>query len=346
MAAPEDLIAEIIQQYGLVARDFSVSRVGSGYIHYTFKLSGPRSFILQRVNKDVFKQPEVIASNMRHAAAYLKKNFPDFLFLSVINTKTGAEMVYDSDGFPWRLYPYIDNTYTVDKVASPEEAYSAAAQFGTLCKKLEGVDVKLFQPTIERFHDLNWRYEQFESAIANASAERLEQSRTEVTKAKGFRYLVTGYSDLIESGTLKLRITHNDTKINNILFESTTGKALCAIDLDTLMPGYFIYDLGDMIRTFVSPVDEEEKDLSKIEVRQPIYEAVINGYVSAMNDSLTKEEKKAIGFSGMMMTYIMALRMLTDFLNGDIYYQIRYPGQNLVRAKNQFCLLEKLGSVQ
>jgi Ser/Thr protein kinase RdoA (MazF antagonist) len=150
---------------------------------------------------------------------------------------------------------------------------------------------------------------------------------------------------LIESGSLKPRITHNDTKINNVLFDSTTQKAVCAIDLDTLMPGYFIYDLGDMIRTFVSPVDEEEKDISKIFVRKNIYDSLIQGYLSQMNDTLTSEENKAIPFSGLMMTYIMALRMLTDFLNGDVYYQIRYEGQNLVRATNQLKLLEELGKL-
>jgi Ser/Thr protein kinase RdoA (MazF antagonist) len=132
---------------------------------------------------------------------------------------------------------------------------------------------------------------------------------------------------------------HNDTKVNNILFSSTTQKAACAIDLDTLMPGYFIYDLGDMVRTFVSPVSEEEKDTSKIQFRKNIYDALLRGYLSEMNDVLTNDEKKSIPFSGLMMTYIMALRMLADFLRGNTYYHITYPEQNLVRSRNQLHLL-------
>ncbi len=132
---------------------------------------------------------------------------------------------------------------------------------------------------------------------------------------------------------------HNDTKINNILFDAVTRKALCAIDLDTLMPGYFIYDLGDMIRTFVSPVNEEEKDLSKVIFREDIYHALVDGYMSQMKSILKKEETEHIAFGGLMMTYIMAMRMLTDFLNGDVYYHTTSPGQNLVRSSNQFHLL-------
>ena len=150
------------------------------------------------------------------------------------------------------------------------------------------------------------------------------------------------YDNLIQSGALKLRIVHNDTKINNILFDSITGQTICAIDLDTLMPGYFIYDLGDMVRTFVSPVSEEEKDVTKISFRKDIYDALTNGYLSQMNDVMSAEEKSAIPFSGLMMTYIMALRFLADYLNGDVYYHTVYPGQNLVRAKNQFRLLQVL----
>jgi Ser/Thr protein kinase RdoA (MazF antagonist) len=343
--SPESLIASIIGHYGLSANDFSIERLGSGHIHYTCKLNGKKSYILQRVNKNVFKEPEVIASNLRIAADYLKKNFRDFLFLAAVETLEGKEMVYDQEGFPWRLFPYFDNTSTVDKVSTAAEAYSAAAEFARLSRYLKDIDTTLFRPTIPGFHDLSLRYRQFEDALKNATAERTQRAQEAIRQAKAFSYLVKEYEDLIQSGSLKLRITHNDTKINNILFNANTGNALCAIDLDTLMPGYFIYDIGDMIRTFVSPVDEEEKDVTRIHVRGDIYQSLIDGYLSQMNDCLTTEEKKAIPFSGMMMTYIMALRMLADFLNGDIYYHIKYEGQNLVRAINQFRLLEELKAV-
>lgn len=338
-------IPGIIKQFGLQPEGFSVEKIGSGYIHHTFKLSGKERYILQRVNKNVFTKPEVIASNIRHAADYLHKKFPDYLFITPVKSTLGDEMVFAADGFPWRMLPYFENTITIDKVSTPDEAFSAAAAFGKLTKHLDGVDIQLFKPTIERFHDLSWRWEQFEQSLIHAKSDRLEMADNEITLCKEFSHLVAQYNSLVKSGDLMLRVTHNDTKINNVLFSTSTKQAICAIDLDTLMPGYFIYDLGDMIRTFVSPVDEEARDLTKVAVRADIYEALVRGYLSQMNDVLSEAERNVIGFSGMMMTYIMALRMLTDYLNGDIYYQIRYEDQNLVRAKNQLRLLNELQSV-
>lgn len=339
---PEQIIPAILKYYALSAEDFSVERIGTGHIHHTYLLKGNKSYILQRVNKNVFKQPEVIASNLRIAREYLGKKFTEFLFLAVVPTHEGEEMVYDGEGFPWRLFPYIENTFTIDKVTSEDEAFSAAAEFGRLTRYLNDADVTHFKPSIQRFHDLAWRYDQFETALKNTSEELMKRADAEIAVAKSFAHLVEQYDDLVKSGDLKLRITHNDTKINNILFDKKTGKAVCAIDLDTLMPGYFIYDLGDMIRTFVSPADEEEKDFSRITVRENIYDALIKGYLSQMDSVLTEQERTAIRFSGQMMTYMIALRFLTDYLNGNVYYQIRYPEQNLVRAGNQLKLLAEL----
>jgi Ser/Thr protein kinase RdoA (MazF antagonist) len=334
---------DILSQFGLTGSSFNIAPVGSGYIHHTFKLTGSdHAYILQRVNKNVFKQPEVIASNLKIAADHICKNHSGYNFLSAIPTSSGKQMAYDADGFPWRLFPYFNNTYTVDKVETADQAESAAAEFAKLVYFLKDVEVRLFKPTIDRFHDLSWRYQQFCDALADPAPGRTERARDLIDVATSCQYLVNEYENLIKSGEMPIRITHNDTKINNVLFDLNTNKAVCAIDLDTLMPGYFIYDIGDMIRTFVSPVDEEEQDLSKIIVRGNIYRAIQRGYLSVMGGSLTSSEIKAIPFSGMMMTYIMALRMLTDFLNGDIYYKITYQDQNLIRARNQFTLLNAL----
>ena len=262
--------------------------------------------------------------------------------MSNLLTTEGEEMAYDADGFPWRLYPLIDHSFTVDQLETEEQAFAAASAFGKLSRNLDGCDVDRFKPVIDRFQDLSWRFQQFEDARANAVKERLAEASDCITAAKDFSNLVTKYKTLIQSGALKLRIVHNDTKVNNILFDAITGQAICAIDLDTLMPGYFIYDLGDMVRTFVCPVSEEEKDISKIVFRKNIYEALTKGYLSQMNEVMSAKEKEAIPFSGLMMTYIMALRFLADYLNGDVYYHTAYAGQNLVRAKNQFKLLEVL----
>jgi thiamine kinase-like enzyme len=330
---------KIVQKFG-ISEPVKISKLGSGHIHQTFRVEGMVNFVLQRINKNVFTKPDVIASNNRIAFQYLKNHHPDYLFLQALPDLNGNDLFYDIEGFPWRLYPLIENTFTIDEISSEQEAFEAAKGFGELTKNLNGVDVGLFKPTLEQFHDLAWRYQQFEEAFENAKQETLQAARHEIALAQSYQYLVKEFIQLINEGSLKLRVMHNDTKVNNILFDTVTRKSVCTIDLDTLMPGYFIYDLGDMVRTFVSPVNEEEKDISKISFRKSIYDALLDGYLSQMGSLLSLAEKKSIPFAGMMMTYIMAIRMLADFLRGNTYYHITYPDQNLVRARNQLHLLK------
>lgn len=332
----------ILQSFALHPSDFAIERIGTGHIHQTFKLTGEKSYVLQRINHDVFKEPGMIASNLRLASDYLAKNFPHYTFLRCVPAINKTDMVYDEEGFPWRLFHYLENTITIDKVETADEAFSAASEFAKLTRYLDKINVTDFKETIPYFHDLNLRYQQFETALAKATSERIENANPWIDAGKRFYPLVENYRSLTTSGSLRLRITHNDTKINNILFDAVSRKAVSVIDLDTLMPGYYIYDLGDMVRTFVSPVSEEEKDYSKIIFRREIYNALLEGFMSQMENVMTTKEKTAIPFSGKMMAYIMALRFLTDYLNGDMYYHTDYPGQNLVRAGNQFSFLSIL----
>lgn len=336
------LPAEIISAFGLPDDPASVSPIGTGHIHQTFKVSGKPGFIVQRVNKNVFRQPEVIDINLRRAASHLSLHYPEYPFLRCLPASGGATQVFDSNGHPWRVFPYIGNTFTIDQVATRRQAFDAAAEFARLCHHLDGAEVSQFKETIPRFHDLSLRYQQFEEAIPSATPERINQAEQCIRMAREARTLVDDYVRNTGNGAWKLRVTHNDTKINNVLFDKTTGKTVYAIDLDTLMPGYFIYDVGDMIRTFVPPVSEEERDLSLLGFRKEIYDAVVAGYRSEMNAVMTAEELAYIPWSGKMMTYIMALRFLADYLRGDTYYHITYPDQNLVRARNQFRWLEIL----
>jgi Ser/Thr protein kinase RdoA (MazF antagonist) len=335
-------LEQALAAFGFEASDFAVRRIGSGHIHDTYHLAGRQSFILQRVNKDVFKQPDAIAANLRFADDYLKSHVPGYRFLSVIATLDHKDLFYDSGGDPWRMFPFIDNTLTIDKIANAEEAFRAAAGFAQLTRNLDKIDVRKFCETIPGFHDLGLRYDQFEKAMAGAGDERKKKAQFAIDGCHEFKHLVGKYETLIRDGALRLRVTHNDTKINNILFDATTRQTVCVIDLDTLMPGYFIYDVGDMVRTFVSPVSEEERDYSKIEFRKDVYDAVVDGYLSEMKEVMSASEMEAISFAGKMMTYMMALRFTTDFLNEDVYYHTTYSGQNLVRAGNQLKLLDIL----
>lgn len=337
-----DRFPYILSCWGLNHEDYTAEKTGSGHINQTFFLKGKNSWILQQINTNVFRQPERIAKNIRLAADYLSAHHPEYLFPAPVQTVKNEEMAMDENGVPWRLFPYIPDSITLNELKSTEEAHEAASGFGKLTSKLHGIQTSGFEATIPDFHNLSWRFRQLESALENAKSETKGIAAEEIRKAEYFSYLVKEYEQLISQKSLTERIVHNDTKINNILFSRTECRALCVIDLDTLMQGFFIYDLGDMVRTFVSPVSEEEKDISKVVFRQSFYEALLEGYMTEMGNQLSAEEMKAVPFAGMMMTYIMAIRFLADFLNGNIYYRIHYPEQNLVRARNQLKLLEEL----
>ncbi len=318
--------------------------IGSGHINKTFLVrTSTKSFVLQQINTNVFKQPEVIAANLELTRQWLQTQAPDYLFISPLPALDGATLVFDS-GIPWRLYPYYEDTYTIDEAENVEQAREAAIAFARFGRLMKGCDIAAFKPTITRFHDLSLRYQQFEHALRNATPDRLSEAKDEIRQAERFGTIVETYERMIASGTLTPGVFHNDTKINNVLFSRTSQKAMAVLDLDTVMEGYFIYDLGDLVRTLVSPAGEEEKDLTKVTVRKPFYEAVVDGYMTEMGNTISEEEKKLAPFAGPMMTYIMAIRFLADFLRGDTYYHISYPGQNLVRARNQLALIGHLVS--
>lgn len=334
---------DVLNAFGIDPGEATVARVGSGHINKTFKVNTRKAgFILQQINTNVFVKPEVIAQNLELTREHLAHKHPDYLFVSPVRSKENKTLVYTDHKDPWRLYPYIENTYTVDDVQSVDQAYEASRAFGRFGKLMKGCDLSKFKPTIDRFHDLALRYDQFESALSSADQKTKTQAAEEIRKAIGFRKFVDRYNSVIASKTLVPGIFHNDTKINNVLFDGSSQKAIAVIDLDTVMDGYFIYDLGDLVRTVVSPVSEEERDITKISVRKDFYKALLDGYLLEMGDVISKDERELAPFAGIMMTYIMALRFLADFLRGNTYYHITYPDQNLVRAKNQLRLIELL----
>lgn len=337
----EPAVHEILPQYDLLP-DLPITPIGSGHINWTYRVSGPTEYVLQRINTNVFTQPELIESNLSLASQHLQTYHADYRFVAPLSTARGAGMAYDSSGRPWRLFSCLEHTTTIDEAETTEQAYNAAAEFGRLARYLEKADVSHFRPTIPRFHDLPWRFQQFEEALRSASDERRQQSATEIERCQAHHSLVERFTRLINDGVLRPGVFHNDTKINNVLFDENRCKTVAAIDLDTLMPGYFIFDLGDLVRTVVSPVSEEEQDLNRVVVRSEFFDAIVDGYLSEMRNSLSPGERQQIPFAGPMMTYIMALRFLADYLRGDTYYHTKYPGQNLARARNQLRLLQQL----
>jgi len=331
----------ILKEFG-IDTNATVKTFGSGLINNTWLIGeNENDFILQRINHHVFKKPFDIATNIRLICDHFKEHHPDFFFICPRKTIGGDEMIFIKDQGYFRLFPFIKNSYTTDVVDSPSQAHEAAKQFGRFTSKLSEFPVDKLKITLPDFHNLQLRYTQFETALKRGNEERIKQAAELIGFLKNQSEIVSISEQIDQSTDFKKRVTHHDTKISNVLFDKKS-EGLCVIDLDTVMPGYFISDFGDMMRTYLPPVSEEEKDLSKIEIRDEYFKAIADGYLSEMGNELSATEKKYMVYAGKFMTYMQALRFLTDHLNNDNYYGAKYEDHNFIRANNQATLLKKI----
>ncbi len=318
-----------------------ITPFGSGLINTTWHVhTNDGGYILQKVNDAIFKNPLLIADNISSISSYLQHIHPEYFFVSPVVSIEGQTVIYLEEGY-FRLFPFVKNSHTINVVEKPDQAYEAAFQFGCFTKMLRDFPATALKTTLPDFHNLLLRYQQFVDACLYGNIERIAAAKTEINLVENYKYIVNTYTSITGSKDFKLRVTHHDTKISNVLFDER-GKGICVIDLDTVMPGYFISDVGDMMRTYLSPVSEEQNDLSKIEVRDDFFKAILAGYFAALGTELTDHEKEQFVYSGLFMIYMQAVRFLTDHLENDRYYGATYPGQNLVRTKNQLALLEAL----
>lgn len=339
-----NLASEVLEAYGFAKENTKVIQIGTGLINRTYLISsftGGKQYILQNINTSVFKSPEAIAGNLRSIADYLSITYPDYLFIKPVATTKGEEMAYIHQEY-WRMLPFVPNTISLDVLADPRQAYEAAKQFGKLSRLLNNFDATSLQPTIPGFHNLGLRYEQFNESLIHADETLKAAAELQIEQAISHQYILDYYISYSHRKDFPDRVMHHDTKISNVLLDNQTNEGICVIDLDTIMPGKFISDLGDMMRTYLCAYSENETDLNKIKVRLPYFEAMIRGYLSEMKSILTETEKELILFSGKYIIYMQALRFLTDFLNGNKYYPTDYATQNLDRAKNQFKLLYEI----
>ena len=335
------MLNHILSKFDLEAKNYHIQKLGGGLINRTWKVTdGEQSdqFILQQINKNVFKSPQDIADNISKIGAFLHAQHPEYLFVSPLPAIDGNYIIKDNDE-NYRLFPYVRNSITIDTVQSTQEAFEASRQFARFTYLLAGFDVNQLTYTLMGFHDLTARYNQFKKAVNTAGPERLHHAGEAIKKANLYEDIALTYENIVKEKLIPFRVIHHDTKISNILFDERQN-GLCVIDLDTVMPGYYISDVGDMMRTYLSPYNEEERDLTKIGVREEFFKAIVEGYFSQMGTVLTNKERNLFVYAGKFMIYMQAIRFLTDYLNHDIYYQTTYPEHNLVRANNQFALLD------
>ena len=332
----------VLSAYNLAADECSVQPFGSGLINRTWKVTnGKKEYILQRINRDIFRQPERIAQNIQAVGLYLKTHFPGYLFIEPIASSENTPLVISGDQQYFRLLPFVPASHSYDVVSSPSLAFEAAKQFGQFNRLLSGLPAEGLHVILPDFHNLSLRYRQFETAVKTAGAERLEKAKESIAAIIDNNHIAAGFGQMKQRPQFKTRVMHHDTKISNVLFDKE-GTGLCVIDLDTVMPGYFISDFGDMLRTYLSPVSEEEKDFSRITVRDEYFDAVVAGYLSEMKEELQPAELQYLVYAGKCMIYMQAIRFLADYLGNDAYYGALYEDHNLVRANNQITLLQRL----
>ena len=340
---------------GAVARNFQIQGVflsaepyGSGHINDThcviFDQAGARvRYIFQRINHNVFKNPAGLMENIQRVTTHLGTKLggtPDASrrVLSLVGTREGKPFYCDAGGNHWRAYLFIEKARTFDAVETPAQAFQAARAFGRFQKLLADLPAPRLHDTIPDFHHTPKRYAVFEKAVDADAVNRAILARAEIEFARGHQNIV----GILLEAKLPERVTHNDTKFNNVMLDDATGEGICIIDLDTVMPGLALYDFGDMVRTTSSPAPEDECDLSKVTMQFPMFEALVRGYCESAADFLTGNERKLLGLAGKLITFEIGLRFLTDFLAGDVYFKVHREGHNLDRCRTQFKLVESI----
>jgi len=344
-----------------VARGFSIygsyleSRpYGSGHINDTFvaafSQAGTRvRYIFQRVNQRVFKDPAALMENIQRVTdeALRQLNIakvPDISrrSLRVIPARNGLPFYHDDEGSFWRCYPFIEGAKTYDIIQNGRQAYEAARAFGEFQHLVAGLKGPRLHETIPNFHNTRSRFARLKEIVEANPKERLAGVTSEWEFIQRRESLVDVLLDLQASGQIPERITHNDTKLNNVMIDDTTETGVCVIDLDTVMPGLALYDFGDMVRTATSPAAEDETDLTKVRMQMPMFKALVRGYLSSAGTFLNEAEKAHLAFSGKLIALEIGIRFLTDHLEGDVYFKIKRQNHNLDRCRTQLALVQSI----
>lgn len=342
----DEQLRTIVRQFFETGEECQIKPFGNGLINDTYLVAWPENKrfkgkqLLQRLNHFVFKRPETVMKNISKVAVYLQEQGFDGLILSPLLTVNGLLCYQDVKGNYWRMFPFFENTYSIDKPSNSEQVYQAGRAFGLFFHALAGMDVRRagIRETIPGFHNSVLRFEQFKEVVRKNPVDRLKLVLPEITFMEENKALFFA----IDALPTPRRITHNDTKINNVLFDQKTDEVRGVIDWDTIMPGTVLSDFGDMARTMTPTYDENHAEIEEIDVVLPFFEALCQGFLSAAKEDLEIVESASLVQGALWIILEQAMRFLTDFLNGDSYYKTDYPQQNLIRTKNQTALFQAL----
>lgn len=323
----------------------TIESLNGGLINHTFRITCEfkSPFILQCINKHVFHDPTAVQENYINIWEYAQYEYPRLRIPEPKYCADSITLFVDEHENYWRAFEYIDNTKTILATKTKNQAIATASTFAKFTAAFEDFNTTLLKNVIPGFHDLSLRYTQFEQSLNGEYYERMSKALPLIDDLKKRERYKHFYEIMTESPEdFPLRVMHHDAKIANVLFNKKNGRVICPIDLDTVMPGYFFSDLGDMIRSMACINDENSRGLEAISIRKDYYEAIVNGYIAILGNQMTASEKKYIHYAGLIMVYMQSLRFLTDYLNGDIYYRTSYREQNFDRAMNQYVLLSRL----
>lgn len=344
----QSILQEVLDAFGIKEK---VVPYGNGHINDTY-CSVSAKYIIQRINTDVFQDADALMGNIERVTEFLKKKIiaeggdPERETLTVVKTVDGKPYYKFDDDNVFRVYLFIGQTHTIDSDKTPEDMYNAGKGFGKFQQMLADFDAESLNETIVDFHNTPKRVEALKQAIAEDRAGRADSVRVEID----FALKNAEFSDIvvngIKSGDIPLRVTHNDTKINNILYDEQSGEAIAVIDLDTVMPGSMLYDFGDALRMGASTAAEDETNLDDVRFDKECFEAFARGYLAETKSVMSPMELELLPFSVKLLTYECGTRFLTDYLNGDIYFKIHRENHNLDRARNQFKLVSEIAKIE
>ncbi len=340
----EKQFQEILANFNLT---LDPSAYGNGHINDTYIVHSQPNYILQRINKRVFTNPPAVMENILGVTEYLREKIieeggnPDRETLNLIPTVDGKPYYRHTDGEYYRVYKFIDRAVSYDIVENPMQLYHAARAFGKFQNMLADYPAEKLHETIVDFHNTRKRYEQFKDALAKDASGRAKNAGPEIDFVLAREGDAGVIVDALADGSIPLRVTHNDTKLNNVLLDEVTGEGVCVIDLDTVMPGSLLYDYGDALRFGGSSGAEDEPDLSKIWFDVEKFTAFTKGFIEVL-PSITDKELRLLPFSIKLMTLECGSRFLADYINGDVYFKTHYPEHNLIRARTQFKLVKEI----